>query len=175
MVAQNQATGETDSGFDYVLSDFSLLGAKKMGLSNSLAAGYLIRFRADQTIHRAIQQFSIVQRHNRFRMAHRFVTDQTFETGKSPQFRLRYRITAELPLNGEMTDPGEFYLKINNEYLNSLQNSSYDLELRLIPQLGFYFSDTNKLEAGLDYRIRGFLNEATEGFYWITLAWFIKI
>lgn len=173
--AQHRAAGESDTGFDYLLSDFSLIGAKKTGLNNSIAAGYLIRLRDSRVIHRAIQQFTLVQRYSRFRLAHRIATDQTFETDELPEFRLRYRIAAELPLNGEAADPGEFYLKINHEYLNAFQGREYDLEIRLVPQLGYSFTDRNKLEAGLDYRIRGFLDQAAEGFYWVTLSWFVKI
>lgn len=171
---KDDLSNESDENFKYVLSDLSLILSRKVGLNNSLAGGYLIRIRNNKIIHRAIQQFTVVQNYNSFRLAHRFSTDQTFDAHDQNEYRFRYRITPEFPLNGEAVDPGEFYIKVNNEYLNSFQGKEYDLELRLVPLLGYQFTDTNKLEFGLDYRINSFLNNATNQNLWITLNWFIN-
>lgn len=176
---QSKVKGDLSDGadvnFKYVLSDFSLILSKKVGLNNSLAGGYLIRIRDNKVIHRSIQQFTLVKGYNSFRLAHRFSADQTLNSKDQNEYRLRYRITLEFPLNGEAVDPKEFYLKINNEYLNSFQGKTYDLELRLVPLLGYEFTDNNKLEFGLDYRINSFLNNASNNNLWITLNWFLKI
>ncbi len=108
------------------------------------------------------------------RLAHRFAADQTFGGGDPTEWRLRYRLGTELPLNGQEADPKELYLKINNEYLGSWQGNDSDLEIRLVPVLGYLFTDKNKLEFGLDYRIDSFLaNEARQRF-WGVLAWYYK-
>lgn len=159
----------------YQLSDFTILGARKISLNQSIAMGALLRFREGDVIFRSIQQFAIIQRLEHFRMAHRFAADQTFQEEESITFRLRYRIGAEFALSGEKVDRGELYLKINHEYLNAFQDTDYDLEIRLIPLLGYVFSDNNKLEAGLDYRINSFINGSSRNTLWFSMNWFVKL
>lgn len=164
----------TASSFDYryVLTDFSLLVAKKVSLTTSWALGYLIRVEDGEIVQRSIQQFTVTKSFSGLRLAHRFSTDQTFAQREKIEYRLRYRISAEIPLNGQSVDPGEFYVKINHEYLNSWQNRSYDLEIRAVPMLGFEFSDTKKLEIGLDYRLSSFLDSGSRQRFWIGVNWF---
>jgi hypothetical protein len=107
-------------------------------------------------------------------LAHRFVTDQTFSPLEAPVFRLRYRLTSEIPLNGESVDPGELYLRINNEYLNSVQGGEYDLEIRLVPLLGYEINNRFKVESGLDYRVNSFLASKTRHSYWMTINFFVE-
>jgi hypothetical protein len=167
--------GNSNKEYKYVLTDFSFIGAKKVGLNSRIAGGYLIRLRETEIFHRLIQQYTIVQKMNGFRLAHRFSSDQTFSNGEKPEFRLRYRITSEIPLNGESVDPKEFYIKLNNEYLNSWQGTDYDFEIRLAPLLGYDITDDNKIELGLDYRVNSFLNNGTRHSFWLSLNWFIEI
>lgn len=172
---QGEINGEADKNFTNVLTDFSLIGAKIIGLNSRIALGYLIRFEEGVLIHRSIQHYVVVQKLSGFRLAHRFLTDQTFSVNEEPEFRLRYRISSELPFNGESVDPGEYYLKINNEYINSLQAMKYDLEIRLIPLIGYGISERFKIETGLDYRVNSFLTNKTRNSYWMTLNFFIGI
>lgn len=166
---------DIDKEYQYVLTDFSLVLAKKVGLNSRIAAGFLLRFEEGELIQRFIQQYAIVQRMSGFRLAHRFVSDQTFSESEKPELRLRYRITSEMPLNGESVDPGEFYLKINHEYLNSFQGSQYDLEIRLIPFIGYDLNDHFKIETGLDYRVDSFLDNNTRHSFWLSMNFFIEI
>ena len=173
---------EPVGGFNYVLSDFSVIGSKKTGLNSNLAAGYLIRIRERAAIHRAIQQYSIVRQYSSFRLAHRFSSDQSFSLNPNEEFklkyveyRLRYRIAAEFPLNGQSVDAREFYFKINNEYLYGWQNSDNDIEIRIVPLLGYNFVDKSKLELGLDYRVDSFLNGTTRNSFWLSINWFFRI
>lgn len=161
--------------YKYGLTDLSFITAKKVGLNSRIAGGYLVRFEDGELSHRLIQQYIIVQKMSGYRLAHRFLSDQTFSNRENPEFRIRYRITSEIPLNGASVDPGEFYLKINNEYLNSLQGSEYDLEIRLVPLLGYDFTDFFKVETGLDYRVNSFLNNNTRHSFWMVLSFFIEI
>lgn len=170
-----EINGVVDKNFNNVLTDFSLIGAKKIGLNSRIAGGYMIRFKEGNLYHRFIQQYVIVQKLSGFRLAHRFLSDQTFSESEEPEFRLRYRITSELPLNGESVNPQEFYLKINNEYINSLQEKTYDLEIRLVPLLGYEITEQFKIETGVDYRINSFLTDNTRHSYWMTLNFFIEL
>jgi len=168
--------------FDYLLSDISMIVSKKTSLNTNLAGGYLIRILENQAIHRTIQQFSIVRQFNSFRLAHRFSADQSFNLSPNGEFqfkyveyRLRYRIAAEFPLNGQSVNPREFYLKINNEYLYGWQNSESDVEIRIVPLLGYNFVDKSKLELGLDYRLDSFLNSTARNSFWLSINWFFRI
>ena len=162
-------------GYRYVLTDLSGIVSKKVGLNNSLAVGYLIRSRDNTTFHRLIQQFTLVNPYGFFRIGHRFSSDQTFNREESPEIRLRYRIASDIPLNGQSVDPGEFYFKFSNEYLLSFQDSETDLEIRVIPLLGYEFTDNNKLEWGLDYRTSSFWEGNRRSAFWLSLNWLISI
>lgn len=172
---QGEFGGSGVSDLDFQLADLALTASRKTGLNNSLAGGYLIRLRGEQTFHRFIQQFTVVRRYESFRMAHRFSSDQTFNSEVPWELRLRYRITAEIPLNGQSVDPGEFYLKLNNEYLNSWQEGEPDLEIRLVPLGGYEFTDNNKLEFGLDYRLSSFIDGNARNTFWLNIGWYFKI
>ena len=172
---RGEINGAVEGNYEYVLTDFSFITAKKVGLNSRIASGYLIRVEGSELTHRFLQQFIIVQKLNGFRLAHRFLSDQTFSALEQPEFRLRYRISSEFPLNGESVDPGEFYVKLNNEYVNSLQAGTYDLEIRIVPLLGYDLSDTVKIETGLDYRVDSFLSNNTRNSYWMTMNLFIEL
>lgn len=164
-----------DKNYEYLLTDYSLIVAKKIGLNARLSGGYLFRFREGQAIHRLIQQYTITQRLPSLRLAHRVVTDQTFSDPDATEFRLRYRLATEIPLNGQSADPKELYIKISNEYLNSMQSAEYDLEIRLVPLLGYAVTAKQKVEFGMDYRVNSFLDKNTRHSFWISLNWFIEI
>lgn len=161
--------------YDYSLTDFSLILAKKVAFNQTIAAGYLIRLRDQKPTHRFIQQYVITKAYSGFRLSHRFVADETFDEREVMVFRLRYRISSLFPLNGQSIDPKEFYIKINHEYLNAFQSNNYDLEIRLTPFLGYIVNDDSKLEFGLDYRINSFLENQTSNRYWLSLNWFLSI
>ena len=161
--------------FEYSLTDLSVLVSKKAGLNNSLAGGYLVRFRGAKVHHRFIQQFTIVQKFTAFRLAHRFSADQTL-TGEEPlEMRIRYRISTDFPFNGQEVDAREFYMKLNNEYLGAFQGEDFDVEIRIVPVLGFAFNDDNKLEWGLDYRVSSFIDGAPASSFWLAVSWFLRI
>ncbi len=161
--------------FDYGLIDLSTIVSKKFGSNKSLAGGYLIRLREKEVIHRLIQQLAIVQRYETFRLAHRFSADQTFGPEGPPEFRLRYRISTDFALNGQSVNQNEFYFKMNHEYLGSLEATAVDLEIRLVPLLGYYLNDNRKIEWGLDYRINSFVNGPSRSSFWLVMNAFLVI
>lgn len=168
----NKSTTFTPS---YTLTDIAMLASKKTGLNNSFAGGFLVRFRDGGIDQRFIQQFTLVKRYNSFRLSHRFVSDQTVKESAANIFRFRYRLSSEIPLNGHAVDANEFYLKVNHEYLHAFESSQYDLEIRLVPLIGYVFKDTNKIEWGIDYRINNFIHRNTSNSFWLTFNWFISI
>jgi hypothetical protein len=170
---RGEKRGLAEKDYNYVLTDVSVIAAKKVGLNSRIAGGYLIRFEEGDLFHRFIQQYTLVQKLSGFRLAHRLVSDQTISKIESPEIRFRYRITAEIPLNGQSLDVKEFYLKLNHEYLNSFQASQYDFEVRLVPLLGYDIARHFKIETGIDYRVNGFLNNRTRHSYWFPINLFI--
>ncbi len=161
-------------GFDYeyLLTDVALVAAKKIGINTSAAAGYLMRIDAEGVRHRAIQQISFVKRYAGFRLSHRVSADQTFENGDAPEYRLRYRLSSEVPLQGLSLDPKEFFLKLSNEYLGSMQHDDLDLEIRAAAFIGYAISPKQKLELGLDYRLDSFIHGQARNRYWIGLNFY---
>ncbi|HOP44056.1 MAG: DUF2490 domain-containing protein [Flavobacteriales bacterium] len=136
----------------HVLTDLGLLGARKLGIGTTVTAGYQLRLARGEQAHRTLQQLAVVRRLARFRLAHRVATDQTW-TGREPVvLRVRYRISAEVPLTGTTVDPNEGYLKLNNEYLAVAQDEERGGEVRLAVFLGRVLRPGRKLELGLEHR-----------------------
>lgn len=162
-------------GYDYILTDFTNILAKEVAFNKTIAIGYLFRVRGRRIIHRSIQQYIWTKEYEGVKIAHRVATDQTFESSANPQFRFRYRLASQIALNGHSADPGEFYLKINNEYLNQLDRGDYDLEVRLTPFLGYTFTNTQKLEFGMDYRVNSFLNDSALHLFWIAINYYLSL
>lgn len=157
----------------YIHTDLSVLSTKKVGLGNTLAFGFLLRFREDKIVQRYIQQYILVRNYDGYRMSYRFALDQTRDD--TNEIRIRYRTASEIPLNGKKVDPKEFYLKLNHELLYKFESGNFDLENRLVPLLGYKFKDTNKIELGLDYRIEDFIKNKPRHTAWVSVNWYIKI
>ncbi|MCR9174084.1 MAG: DUF2490 domain-containing protein [bacterium] len=162
--------------FQYDLTDFSVIGSRKVGLGKKITGGYLLRVSDASPVHRFIQQFIVTQQLRSFRLSHRFATDQTLSFEEPTEYRLRYRIASEIPLNGQRADLKEFYVKVNNEYLGSMQQPDFYWEVRLIPMLGYTAFEKHKIELGIDYRNRSFLNfVANRQSYWARVNWYISL
>ncbi|MCF0040438.1 DUF2490 domain-containing protein [Dyadobacter fanqingshengii] len=161
--------------FDYERTDLNFILTKKVSADNTVGGGYLIRLEDGRFTHRFIQQFNHVKNLEVLSVAHRIVADETFSADNSPEFRLRYRLGLEMPLNGQQIDPKEFYGKINNEYLGIFSNSDPDLEIRGLAAIGYNASDNNKIELGLEYRVNEFNTQTKAQQFWLTIAWFVSI
>ena len=130
-------------------------------LNNKVAIGYLWRIRTDAVpVHRAVQQYTLVQRLERLRLAHRFAADQTFAADAAPIFRGRYRLGTEIGLQGQTLDTREFYLKIQAEVLGIWTETSLRGEVRVVPAIGLRIDDHHKVELGLDTRYGPFRDAA---------------
>lgn len=170
-----QSIFKDDFKFDYLLTDLSLAASKKVGSRTSVAFGYLIRIEDQSITNRLIQQISIVRRYPSLTLGHRISADQSFEKGNDPEFRFRYRVSSELPLSGQTLDPKEFFIKLNNEYLNSFQGKDYDLEIRAAFFVGYAFTPATKLELGVDYRADSFIDGNPRNRFWIGLNFYQSI
>jgi len=161
--------------FSHALTDLAVVASREIGFNNKVAFGAMLRFRNGQTAQRVIQQFTLVRKYDAFRVSHRLASDQTWAKEEPPEVRARYRITAQIPLNGQSVNPREMYLKVGNEYLGSLELQELDLEIRLTPTLGYEFTDQNKIEVGLDYRLGSILQSSARQRMWYSVNWFLAI
>ena len=125
--------------------------------------------------HRSIQQAAYVQRLLRSRLGHRLRTDQTYHPTEATEFRVRYRLSIEIPLAGQSLDPGEFYLLLSDEVIYGYQEDSGEIENRLVGSLGHYFSKQAKLEAGLDYRTDRYIAEGFRTRLWFKVGGYFSL
>ena len=82
-----QSLFKDDFNYDYLLTDFSLIAAKKTGINTTIALGYLMSINEEDINNRTIQQISIIKRYSDFRIAHRISSDQTFYKNKDIELR----------------------------------------------------------------------------------------
>ena len=172
-VFENNTSESSNFNYEYSLTDISALVARKAGLNSKFVLGVLTRIEPDAVSYRTIQQFIFQTKIESFRVAHRIATDQTFSSNEGTEFRLRYRVSAEIPLSGQKLDVKEFYFKFNTEVLNSIQDNVYDLEFRIVPNIGYVINGQQKIELGLDNRFESFINNQTSLISWITINWFL--
>ncbi len=152
-----------------VLSDYTFFYKQKIGLNTKVAIGSLIRFAKGIITIRTLQQVSFSKSFTHFKVGQRTRFDQTFYDNLTT-FRLRYRIGFLIPIQGRKLDNKELYIKLNNEYLNQFEKKQYELEIRLIPVLGYTLSKRAKLEFGYDYRLSGLNSPNLKQVLWSTVS-----
>ncbi|MEK9613199.1 MAG: DUF2490 domain-containing protein [Flavobacteriaceae bacterium] len=160
--------------FKHQLIDIETLFSKKISFKSKLLLGYMIRFKDGDLLHRILQQWIVKHSFSSVTFAHRLATDQTMGNSVSFQFRLRYRFTAVIPLNGQIVDAKEFYLKNSTESLLSFSDGKQNFDQRLIPFIGYEFNDRQKLEFGLNYLVRA-QSERINNTFWIGINWYQKL
>lgn len=164
---------ETDVFFG--LLDVTTVVNRTVGVDAKVGLGYLARFQEEQIIHRFIQQYAFTNPYFGYRLGHRFRVDETFRPNRDVELRLRYRLSSDISLNGEFIDPKEIYLKIGNEYVGSFQGDEVDLEIRLVPTLGYYVNDDHKIELGIDYRVDSFLQSTADHRFWLSVGYYLSL
>lgn len=164
---------DQDFLFEHVLLDLSTSVSYKTNLNERLNLGYILRFEEGEVIHRLFQQYNIIQQINTLKLGHRIGFEQHFPENEASFYRLRYRITAQKPLNGERVDENEFYIKVGNEYVWNI--STEDIEARLSPYLGYKINKHNKLEIGTEYRISNVLDRLNKHRFWLRTTWYISL
>ena len=170
----NKSGLNSNKSLDFIHTDVAFLGSKKVGLSNQLSAGLLIRL-GEFIEKRTIQQFNIVTDYYKFQLAHRFAADQTFTPNEANSYRFRYRLSYSNPLSGNEINANEFYVKASIESLLIYEDKTEDLELRVVPTLGYNFKNSNKIELGLDSRLDGILLDSKRQRYFMVVNYYVKI
>lgn len=161
--------------FTYELTDFSAFFDFNTSAKTKFVLAYTIRLEPFTQSHRFIQQFKIANNFSSFALKHRFGIDQTFNKHEFAVFRARYRLNFIKPLKGKTLDNKEFYLKQGIEFVGELEQKIGDLEIRILPKIGYQINENNTIEGGLDYRFSNFIKNDIENVLWYNMAWFIKI
>jgi hypothetical protein len=156
---------------EYERTDLELVLTKKVSSTMSLGGGYLARLQKGIVKHRLIQQFSISNKHETFSLGHRFRFDETFQVDKANTYRFRYRFSFEKPFNQERKEESKTYFIVHNEYIPSVQSGKYQVEMRLVPGLGFKLDKSNILEVGLDYRVENLFTSTNKQIYLLYCSW----
>ncbi len=155
--------GDRDPEIAFRPDDLNLqLGAAyQLTADLNLSGGYQLSWRSlhRENIdleHRFLQQLSYSNRLNKFRLQGRLRTEQRFFRSRNYTIihRLRSRLSANFPLQGEQLDPGEPYLNLNTEWLFnlSIDQPLFFRETRSYSGIGWRLSNGQRLENGLELR-----------------------
>ena len=126
-------------------------GGYKYRLAEPFESGY-------QYEHRFLQQIGFISYFGERRISHRVRLEQRFRSS-SYQNRLRYRLSYDLPLEGERLDPGEKYLILSNEMMTAFNADEADSENRALAGLGWYLNSRRKIELTLQYRTQDIFSD----------------
>jgi hypothetical protein len=156
---------------DFERAELEFVLTKKVSPATSLGGGYLTRLQKGIVKHRLIQQFSISNERETFSLEHRFRFDETFQVNKANIYRFRYRFSFEKSLNQEVKKDKKTYFILYNEYIPSVQSGKYQMEIRILPGLGFKLNKDNKLEVGVDYRVEKLFTSTNKQIYLLYCSW----
>ncbi|MGB3605754.1 MAG: DUF2490 domain-containing protein [Psychroserpens sp.] len=129
----------------------------KLDLRHSIGLGLMYRnrdvFEDTSNELRLTQQFNRKSIFKTLRYGHRFRSEQRFYDAFT-EFRFRYRLALDRPLQGLKLDVGETYFVLGNELLltNSKINKP-ELEFRVSPSVGLLLSEDLNIEFGVELRL----------------------
>ena len=167
--------GLTNTSFDYESKhlQFSTNVSTIIGFYGKISGGIMFRFNTIENSNnenelRLSQQYSYSKRFNAFRIVHRAQLDERIRSA-STVWRLRYRLSGDLPLNGLKLDKGEFYLVISTESLLSVSSRFRpEWDQRFTIALGNQLMDKIKIQLDTEYRIEDYLGESNKRLFVVT-------
>lgn len=125
---------------------------------------------------RIIWQYSFRTPTGNWSLAHRARIEQRF-FDDSFQHRLRYRIVAERPLQGDKLDAGELYLIAGTEILLSFDErlKNFRLDNRTGAGVGLLFANEHRLQLELQHRSQRILDERYGSRLWLLTSWIVPL
>lgn len=172
VIFDNRDTEFENPQFTHYRTDLMLFFDRSLRPGVSVALGVFHRFQENEDGNRIIQQLALLQRLRNLRINHRFRTDQTFTRNDDIELRFRYRISVEIPLEGDEVDPTEFYLVVSEEPIFSGKGGEFEIENRTAIALGKLFNSNEKLEWAVDYRTDGFIQEGFRTRLWAKISYY---
>ncbi|MEQ8924755.1 MAG: DUF2490 domain-containing protein [Fulvivirga sp.] len=168
----------TDTNYDYFHDRTDLQGflSRNLGAFVKVAVGYQYRLEeTDPNNHRSIQQIAVIQRLFGLRLGHRLRLDQTFFENEKNQYRIRYRLSSEIPLQGTNLDVSEYYFIASEEIIYGVQADEDDIENRFTMAIGNLVSKKIKMELGLDYRTDRIISPGDRQRIWLKFGAFLTL
>jgi hypothetical protein len=172
VIFDNRDENSANPQFTHYRTDLMMFFDRSIRPGVSVALGVFHRFQDNEDANRIIQQLAILQRLRVLRINHRFRTDQTFTKNDDFEFRFRYRLSLEIPLEGAELDPGEYYMVVSEEPIFSVKGGQFEIENRTAVALGKLFTSQEKLEWGIDYRTDGYIQEGFRTRLWGKISYF---
>lgn len=172
VIFDNRDEGPSNPQFTHYRTDLMMFIDRSIRPGVSVALGVFHRFQDNEDANRIIQQLAILQRQRFLRINHRFRTDQTFTKNDDFEFRFRYRLSFEIPLEGAELDPGEYYVVVSEEPIFSVKGGQFEIENRTAVALGKLFTSREKLEWAIDYRTDGYIQEGFRTRLWGKISYY---
>lgn len=175
-VFRDDATVNNDWSYFHNQTDLQSFLEIKLTSRIKAAIGYQYRLEEGDNSHRSIQQITWLNQFRVFRLGSRVRADQMFSPSMSPEYRLRYRASTDIPLQGEKLDDGEKYFLLSNEIIYSLEAGESSIENRVVAGIGHFFNRTKKLELSFDYRTDPYIPDVDRHRLWckISFYWNLK-
>ncbi|SHJ21122.1 Protein of unknown function [Mesonia phycicola] len=144
-------------------TEFNHSTTRKIGFNSKLSAGIKYRFvetytgKKDET--RFIEQYAYTKKYEKFKLVHRVRFVQRFR--ERTTLRGRYRLLAELPLNGNRVDAKELSLVGTIEGVWEFGKEEVpNYGFRYSNYLGYRITNNTVLNLGVEYRYRNFTKDA---------------
>jgi hypothetical protein len=168
---------EISNNFEYFhdRTDLQSFVSHKLTPFKNLTIGMQYRIEESVNTFRSIQQISFLVLGEHTRIGHRIRTDQTFHPDAPDQYRIRYRLSYEKPLQGLDLNPGEVYLILSDEIIYSYEPGASDMENRVNVALGYYLNTNNKFQIGVDFRTDKILEPGSRNRGWLKMGWYTNI
>ena len=123
---------------------------------------------------RIIWQYSFRSQAGSISLLHRARIEQRFFE-ESFQHRIRYRMIADKPLQGEKLDAGEWYLFAGTELLLSSNEHfrKFRIDNRTGIGAGFLFANEHRLQFELQHRAQRMFDKSYASRLWLITSWII--
>lgn len=157
--------------------EISQYATYRAGHNISLTGGY--RYRSvnptegtGEREHRLMQQIGIIHVRAPTRIASRLRIEQRFRTDDFAH-RIRYRLSADRPLQGEKLDVGEFYGIVSNEMVGEFgRQVDTTLENRISVGFGNKWGQSSKIQIEAQLRSDGIFDRPINTFFLMTGFYF---
>lgn len=141
---------------------FTQYATYDIGFYATIGAGFMYRelSRFKDREFRWTAQYTYSRTYNAIKLAHRVRWDQRYRED-DPEYRLRYRLSFSMPLNGFKVDVKEYYVTAGSESLYVVQSGELpEYDQRLYAGVGFRWSDKLRIQSTTEHRWESLLNDS---------------
>ncbi|MCT8339558.1 DUF2490 domain-containing protein [Flavobacteriaceae bacterium TK19130] len=172
-VGLSEQLGEAGIQYVPIHLSFSQNTTYEIGFYGKVSAGIMYRFNTIGPVDesnelRTIQQYSYGKQYNSIRLVHRVRSEQRIKsTGTAHRFR--YRLSIDLPLNGEQLNAKEFYFAASVESLLTVASrDTPEWDQRITAGLGRELTSKTRLQVDVQYRFDDYFNAGGQRLFFTT-------